>query len=394
MRDWPFQLTYEPVAEMRPAVFRIDKSDHLRAIGIMPFGFSPLLHLDPRVVLAALAAMPLHAQLVSYDGFEDYAAGVQVENGSIGSAGTGLDGGTGWGGSYDVNDSIKNFVRIENRSSSPVNYANGGISISGGVRALRFYDTANGSYALQRPLGITFNAASGDTLWFSVLFRTAGGSPLSNQDFFLIGFDDNEQAAAGNPRVSIGANTTQSSFPSPFGFFVRSTTTVSNSVFYDGLSIAAATTYLLVARIQANAGEYDTVSLFVNPSTLDHPGPPSAEIVLPSGLSALSHAFIRTNRLDSGDAYVLDEWHIGRDYGSVVQALQGALRMQATNLPESPLVLRWPVSPAATVLETSTTLAPESWTEVNQPASLNGAEWEFPVSIEPNTPTRFFRLKR
>jgi hypothetical protein len=362
----------------------------------MPFGFFPLLHLDARVVLAALAAMPLHAQLVSYDGFEDYTAGVQVESGSIGSAGTGLDGGAGWGGSYDINDSIKNFVKIENRSSSPVNYANGEISISGGSRALRFYDNANGSYALQRPLGSGFNAASGDTLWFSVLFRTAtgGDSPLSNQDFFQIGFDDNEQAAAGNPRVSIGANTTQSTFPSPFRFFARSTTTVSNSVFYDGLSIAAATTYLLVARIQANAGEYDTVSLFVNPSTLDHPGPPSAEIVLPSGLYTLSHALIRTNRLDTGDAYVLDEWHIGRDYGSVVQAFQGALRMQPTNSPESPLVLRWPVSPAATVLETSTTLAPESWTEVTQPVSLNGAEWEFPVSIEPGTPKRFFRLKR
>lgn len=346
------------------------------------------------LTLAAMVTMPLHAQLSAYDGFEDYAADVQVESGNIGSAGTGLDGGAGWGGSYDVNDSIKNFVRIENRSSSPVNFTNGEISIAGGSRALRFYDNANGSYALQRPLGIAFNAAAGDTLWFSVLFRTAGGSPLLNQDFFLIGFDDNEQAAAGNPRVSIGANTTQSTFPSPFRFFVRSTTTVSNSVFYDGLSIAAATTYLLVARIQANAGEYDTVSLFVNPSTPDHPGPPSAEIVLPSGLSALSHAFVRTNRLDNGDVYVLDELHIGRDYGSVVQSFQGALRIDSTGFPGNTRMLRWPMTLAGVTLQTSTSLAPDSWSEVTGPFALQGAEREYPMTIEPGTPRRFFRLAR
>ena len=346
------------------------------------------------LVLAVIPAMPLRAQLVAFEGFQDYAAGTQVESGGSGLAGTGLDAGAGWGGPYDVSNAIKSLVKIEDRSSSPVNYTNGGIAILGGNRALRFYDNANGSYALQRPLGTVFDAAAGDTLWFSILFRTAGTSPLDNQDFFQIGFDDNAAAASGVPRVSIGANTTQSTFPSPFRFFARSTTAVAASAYYDGLSIAAATTYLLVGRIQPHGGAYDTVSLFVNPSSTDQPGPPSAEIVLPSGLGILSHAFIRTAYLESGDAYVLDEWHLGRDYGSVVQSLRGALRLLPSGSPEGSLVLRWPVSLTGAVLETSTTLGPESWTEVTGPFSQRGAEWECPVAIEPATPQRFFRLGR
>ncbi len=353
-------------------------------------------NLAAALMLAAGAALPLRAQLVAYEGFNDYAADVQIESGTNGSGGAGIDGGAGWSGPYDVSDFIKSLVRIENRSSSPVNYTSGGITISGGSRALRFYDTANGSYALRRPLGTVFSAAAGETLWFSVLFRTAtgGASPLANQDFFQIGFDDNANASSGNPRVSIGANTTQTTFPSPCRFFARSTTAVSSSDFCDNQDIAAATTYLLVARIQPHDGVYDTVSLFVNPSASGQPGPPSAEIVVASGLNSLSHAFIRTANLDLGDAYVLDEWHVGRDYGSVVQSLEGSLRMHPAALPDVPMILRWPVSPVGTVLESSDTLAPDSWIVDPGPFFLKNAEWELGIPIEPDSPRRFFRLKR
>jgi hypothetical protein len=347
------------------------------------------------MLLLPLNAKPVGAQLVAFDGFGDYAAGIQVESGSDGTSGPGLDGGAGWSGAYDVNATIKSKVLIEDRSATPVNYTNAGISILGGNRALRFWNNANGSYALVRPLGTTFNAASGDTLWFSVLFRTAtgGASPLTNQDLFQIGFDDN--AAATNPRVSIGSSATQTTtFPATAAFFARSTTAVANSDFHAVVPIAAATTYLLVGRIQANSGVYDTVSLFVNPTATDHPGVPSAEVVLSSGLSSLSHAIIRTNNLDNGDAYVIDEWHIGRDYGSVVQSLAGSLRMHHAASPETPLILRWPAYPSGTVLETSTTLDPHSWSEAIGAPFLNGAEWEYPVAIDPGTPKRFFRLRR
>lgn len=340
-----------------------------------------------------LASHPVAAQLVGYEGFSDYAAGAQVESGSNSSNGTGLNGGVGWGGAYDVNNAIKSFVKIENRSGSPVIYANGEISVAGGSRAMRFSDAANGTYAVRRTLGAVFDAAAGDTLWFSILFRTAtgGNSPLGDQDFFQIGFDDNPAAASGNPRVSIGANTVSTTtFPADYHFFVRSTTAVAASVFHSSLPIAAVTTYLLVGSIQPHSGGYDTVSLFVNPTTLDDPGPPSATITLSSGLTSLSHAFIRTAGLDGGDAYVLDEWHIARDYGTVVQSLQNALRISAGNPP----LLRWSAALRDAVLETSPTLAPDSWTDVSGPFPINGADFQYSVPIAPGTNRGFFRLRR
>jgi hypothetical protein len=357
---------------------------------MFPAKTSPLC----RLLVTAAIVMPLDAQLVCLESFNDYGADVQMESGANGSSGTALDGGYGWGSPYDINNAIKDRIKAENRSASPVIYTNGGITIYGGNRALRFYDAANGSYALQRPLGTVFQAAAGDTLWCSILFRTAtgGASPLANQDFFQIGFDDS--ASATSPRVSFGSNASQSTFPSPARFFARSTTTIANSDFHDGLDIAPATTYLLVVRIQPNAGVYDTVSLFVNPATIETPATPSAEIVLSSGLASLSHAFIRTVNLDMGDAYVLDEWHIGRDYASVVQSLHGSLRGLPPSSPSFEMELRWPVALQNVALETSTTLAPDSWSDVPGPFTSTGAEWNFPVPIEPGTTRRFFRLRR
>jgi hypothetical protein len=338
----------------------------------------------------------LHAQLVAYEGFASYAANSQIESGANGASGSGLDGGAGWAGPYDVKNSIKSLVRVENRTSSPVNYNSGEIALSGGFRALRFYDSADGSFALQRPLGTTFSAAAGESLWFSILFRTAtgGASPLTNQDFFQIGFDDNANAESGNPRVSIGANTIQTTYPAPGRFFARSSTNVSASDFHDDVDIAAATTYLLVACIQPNTGTYDTVKLFVNPTGADEPGPPAASVVQPSGIHFLSHAFIRTAYLDSGDAYVIDEWHIGRDYRSVIQSLNGALRLRPAGLPDHSILLRWPVAPSTLKLETSTTLAPGSWTEIAGPFSIDQAEWTLSIPLVPGEPGRFFRLRR
>jgi hypothetical protein len=339
---------------------------------------------------AVIFTGPAAAQLVCYEGFSDYAAGIQLESGGNGSPGTGLNAGVGWGGEYNVSNAIKTLVQIEDRGSNPVNYANGDITIQGGNRALRFYNIANGTYAVRRPLGTVFEAAAGDTLWFSFLFRTAGASPLANRDLFQVGFDDNPSASSGNPRVSIGATTTSTTYPSAFQFFARSTTAVGASAFHSSLPIAAATTYLLVGCIKPNSGNYDTVSLFVNPSTLDDPGPPSATITLASGLSSLSHAFIRTVDLDNGDAYVLDEWHIARDYGTVVRSLQNALRIAAG----SPPTLRWSAALSDVILETSTTLAPDSWTEVSGPFPISGGDFQYSAPIDPGVTRGFFRLRR
>lgn len=352
-----------------------------------------LKHILSALLVAAITA-PLAGQVVSYEGFGDYGADVQVESGGNGAPGTGLDGGFGWGGPYDVSNAIKSLVQVEDRTEAPgpVSYSNGEIVIAGGSRALRFYDIANGSSALQRPLGTSFSAAAGETLWFSVLFRTNSTSPLADRDSIQIGFDD--AASSPNPRVSIGATNTSSTFPSPLQFFARSTSSLAASVFHDSPPIAAATTYLLVARIEPHGGVYDSVSLFVNPSSASDPGPPSASVTLPSGVSTLTHAIIRTANLDLNDAYVLDEWLVGRDYGSVAGSLRNALRILPASLPGGLPELRWSASLTGVVLETSTTLGTESWTEITGPFPLNAGDRVHAIPTDPGISHGFFRLRR
>ena len=237
------------------------------------------------LILVCATPGSARADLFSYDGFEQYPAG-QVESGANGTAGLGLDGGMGWGGAYNVNSAIKSLVRIEDRTASPVTYQNGEIAIDGGVRALRFFDGANGTSALLRPLGGTFGIDA--PVYFSFLFRTASSSPLANQDFLQFGFDGDNAVSGGNPRLSIGANVVATTFPpsQPFRFFARTTTSPANSTFDDTIDIQAATTYFLVGRFSAAGGTFDRVDLFVNPFTLTEPGAPSASFTADSGWPA------------------------------------------------------------------------------------------------------------
>ena len=201
----------------------------------------------------------IHAQMIVYEGFEAYAGGVQVETGTNGTSGTGLDGGSGWGGPYDVQNGIKSLVFIDDRTVNPVVYQNGAITVKGGARALRLSATANGSYAIRRPLAAAL--AAGGTVYFSFLFRTANSSPLANQDFLQVGFDNNPNPASGTPRVSVGTNTISTTFPpnQPFRFFARSSAATASSMFDNTTDIQGSTTYLLVGKISRTG---DATSLF------------------------------------------------------------------------------------------------------------------------------------
>ena len=238
-----------------------------------PSSFSrwPLPPLFAAVVFLSFTAS--WGELVTYDGFGGYAGGGQLESGANGSPGMPVDGGFGWGGPYDVNNAIKSLIRAEGRTANPIIYENDGVFLHGGDRALRLYDNANGGYAAERSLGRTFSATADQTLWFSFLFRTNNSSPLANRDYFQVGFDDNDDADAGTPRVGIGATTILSTFPpsQAFRFFAKSTTDNANTAFA-AIDIAASTTYFLVGRRIRIRDAYDTVGSILNPVSSDTPG--------------------------------------------------------------------------------------------------------------------------
>ena len=338
--------------------------------------------------------IPAAAQLVSYDGFGEYGAGEQIESGGNGSVGTGANGGFGWGGGYDVSNAIKSLVRAEDRTAAPVVYANGEITMHGGERALRFYDVANGTYAVERPLGKVFEVAAGEDLWFSFLFRTNNGSPLANQDFLQVGFDDNANASSGNPRVSIGANVAATTFPpnQPYRFFARTTTSVANTAFDGSVDIAAGTTYLLVGHVFARAGVVDAVDLYVNPPTAALPALPSASIRVSAGVSSLSYLFIRTAGLENGDAYVVDELKVGLSYAAVVLPGPPPFVLGISEGAVAGRELRWSSHHHA-VLETSGTLGAGTWMPVTIGMADEGSERVFALPADPSG-SAYFRLRR
>lgn len=348
----------------------------------LPRGLSLLL----LSALTAACCTTAGGQLINYDGFAAYPVATQLEPGAAGSSGIAPNGGAGWPGPFNVNNAIKTLVKVENRAASPVVYQNGALRLHGGGQALRFYDNTNGSSVLIRPLGRTFTRSAGDDLWFSLLFRSSNASPLANQDFVQIGFDNS--AAASNPRLSFGANTVATTFPpsQDFRFFVRATTDTANSVF-DSTGIAAATTYLLTGRLSGSGATYDTIELFLNPDSLSVPAQASASLTLDSGMDSLTHFIVRTSALDSGDAYVFDEFRIGLDYLSVVQPPPLSLDWAPAAAP----VLRWPASLPA-VLETGESMTSGAWTAVAGPFAVEGMDYVWPV---PSGPLRaFFRLRQ
>lgn len=337
------------------------------------------------------------AQIFGYDGFEEYAAGVQLESGSNGSAGAGLAGGFGWSGGYDVNNAIKSRVKTENRASSPVVYENAEVRIHGGVRALRLWDNANGTPVLLRRLGRGLPAVAGGSIWFSFLFRTNNGDPLANQDFLQLGFDEEAMPVSGNPRLSVGVSATGTVFPpsQPFRFFAAADTAATATVFDESAGVAAVTTYLLVGCIRNNGLFHHRLELYVNPGSLLEPPAPSAVSEAASGPANLTRLLLRTSDLEQNDVYVLDELRVGFSYESVVMAEVPALRLAwdasavRTGLAGT---LRWPALRVATLEAAPSPGGP--WEPVGVDGrSLSGVDWLLPVAVRGDEPRRFFRLR-
>ena len=199
------------------------------------------------------------AALFAADDFESYTPG-QVESGPNNAEGTGLNGGEGFTGPYNIANAVKTLVTVQDRTSTPFSYTIGNTTLTSGVRALQFNGAANGSPVLTRP----FDAQpASQPVYYGFLFRTNQGTPSPNQDFIALGLDS---AAAGGTG---GTN-------------------------------------------------YDRVDLFVNPTSLDEPGTASATAAFDSGLSTVDDLLIRTVGLDGGDFYVIDNLRIATTFSEAI----------------------------------------------------------------------------
>jgi hypothetical protein len=255
--------------------------------------------------VGVLLCGPALASVIATDGFEDYAAGDPLENG----AGVGLNGGTGWTGAWNVNNSYRVELNI---IDGGLFYSGGIVKVNGGDLALEL-DAANAS--IVEIAGRPFPAQT-DTIYLSFLYSNmVDVGPGSGDDFLQLGFD----SSYANPRVSaMDRNTT---------FQARLTTSSGNS-FDSHMTSVAGETYFLVLRADKVGGSanYNQVALYVNPTSYEEAlnSPAVTGGPLNSGLGTATWAMIRRAFQESGDTYVIDEFQISTTFADALHAPEPA----------------------------------------------------------------------
>jgi len=240
-----------------------------------------------------------HDAPLAYDGFEDYASGSQLEDNS----GVGLAGGTGWTEAWNVADNRRAAVTVVGGGLS---YAAGQIAIDGGDRALRYVATEGG---VQQIASRAIPVQSG-TVYLSFLYNnTVDLAPGSSADDFIqLGFGD---SPLGNPLASAIDQSV---------FKARSGTQGSGTVDSAIVSTPGQTFFLVLKAEKDGSGNYNDVTLYVNPTSLDEASETPAVFVnnVASGLSEAAYLVLRKAFNDAGDTYLLDELRVGETYRAVV----------------------------------------------------------------------------
>jgi hypothetical protein len=263
-------------------------------------------------VTALLLAAPAMAALVAYDGFGDYAAGTPLEN----SSGVGLSGGTGWTSAWNVIDAYRSTLTI---LQSGLSYNGGEVRVQGGDRALQLVASGLGNpidYLASR----LFSSQTG-TVYMSMLWRSPTAADTANEDFTQFGMS----SAVGNPRLSVAHRVNTALDPDAYQFHARSGT--SNNAFTLPNTVAGQT-YLLVIRATRTSGNYTSVALWVNPTSLTETSP-NATSSVDSGTASAAAFMFRTAFLEDADTYIIDELRIGTTWADVVVPEPATLALMA-----------------------------------------------------------------
>ena len=284
----------------------------------------------PAIALAAMTAVSAalyvpqaHAGTFANDDFESYTAGSQLESGANGAngtaPGTGLNGGSGWGGNaYNSDDSTKSQATV---FAAHLTYNNGAINLDGGNNVLKLTGgIANSDNQVIRKLA---NTQSGQTFYYGLLYR-AVGTTLNDEDFVQIGLSD---VTGSEPKVSTGSSGA-SAGTTPIQWFVRDPNGTANNTFgTTPIAVTADVTHLLVAKVSQTGGlgTYNRIDLFLDPASLTEPGTPTLSLTAANTAPATLNQFvIRFYRADSTDQYLLDNLNFSDTYAGAIVAPEPA----------------------------------------------------------------------
>jgi len=212
----------------------------------------------------------------------------------------GQSGGTGWGGSQADWYAVAGATVVD-RSADPLVYHANGVIADGGSEAVRYA----GSGVIDRTIDRTFPAET-ETVYFSLLAQT--------DDEVLMQFQLSEDAADNTNLGAVAINGTR----------LQARMRGDGS----GMSEADASdpytlgeTVFLVGKLSKSGAlgdNYDTMSLFVNPTGRTEPLTPDAVITRDMQATSVSHFALRSGLFDAGEEAFFDEIRIGRTFASVL----------------------------------------------------------------------------
>ena len=208
-----------------------------------------------------------------------------------------------------------------------MNFSGSGFSIVGGSKAMKYAGPYPGTYDVARR---RFNVQDSGDVWFSFLIQTdtdTAEPAASDVDFLQVLFQqyaypplsDTNSLSALVHNGSGGDHT----------YRVRAgnyaATDDSGILNYPG------STYFIVGRMhESSPGNYNTVDLYVNPTTLAQPAGVDASATR-SGMSIPDISMIRPRfgPLDApNDGVFLDEFRLGRSYQDVLAVYENKIRAQ------------------------------------------------------------------
>lgn len=210
---------------------------------------------------------------------------------------------------------------------SGLSYNQGAVSVDGGNRSLMIGPDMP-SATTNNFVDWIFEEVAADGLgevWFSYLIQTSETASTAipdvdeDRDFFQMHFSaDGDQAQS----VSVVLDNTSPAVPGLGADHIyRARSGSSGNVTDPGQNYrnTPEETHLVVGKIEAVNGEYETISIFLNPGSPLQPAVPTAMATF-AGVNAttLAQFTVRISALEAEDAYTIDEIKIGESFADVV----------------------------------------------------------------------------
>ena len=259
-------------------------------------------HLHPIIIALPIAAAlfggtSLQAAVVATEDFEDKALATLEGQG----------GGSGFSGTWSVGGTDSRVTVV----NSSLSYSNGAVGSSGGNQALQFQWEANETITdgiMSRALSSSLSGTVYLSLLFTDTVNNEAFSIGSPDDFVQWGFDD---AGGGNPNATILRRNGE--------LQARSNTAAGNSVGSGAVSVLNQTR-MLVFKATQSGGNYNSISLFVDPSSLTEPAA-DATSTFDSGIAFFSHFVARSAFHELNDTFLIDNIRVGTTWEDVVTAI-------------------------------------------------------------------------